>query len=53
LQKVKQIGQYEFSLERIYQRADHSLMHQWIALTDTSAQSKSVSDISGYLKLSI
>ena len=28
-------------------------MHQWIALTDTSAQSKSVSDITGYLKLSI
>lgn len=28
-------------------------MHEWIALTDNSSQSKSVSDITGYLKLSI
>lgn len=49
----KVIGQHEFSLESIYQRKDHLLSHQWVALTDTSADSSDPTEITGHLKLSI
>lgn len=44
---------YEFSLENIYQKKDHAKLHQWVALIDNSATTKSISDITGYLKLSV
>ena len=44
---------YEFSLENIYQKKDNAILHQWVALIDNSATTKSISDITGYLKLSI
>ena len=51
--KNKLIGQYEFSLESIYQRPDHAILHQWVALTNNSEGSLDASEITGYLKLSI
>ena len=44
---------YEFSLENTYQKKDHAMLHQWVALIDNSHNTKSISDITGYLKLSV
>jgi len=47
------IGMYEFSLENIYQQKDHALLHQWVAIIDTSPLSNKKREITGYIKLSI
>ncbi len=45
------IGVYQFSVSNIYFRDDHVLHHQWLALSDPSAQN--FNEITGSLKLSI
>ena len=52
-ERNKLVGMYEFSLESIYQRKDHALLHQWVALVDNSQRSKRAQDIAGYLRVSI
>lgn len=49
------VGLYEFSLEEIYQMKTpkHTLLNQWVALTDNSSSSKKSHEITGYLKVSI
>lgn len=48
------IGQFEFDLSHIYFMKDHRMLHQWIALSNPEEEDeKAITEISGYLKLSI
>lgn len=45
------IGAYSFDLTYIYMMKDHTMEHQWIALSDPA--SENFSEVTGYMKLSI
>lgn len=45
------IGTFEFDISYIYLRKDHTMLHQWVALSNPN--SEDYSQITGYLKLSI
>jgi len=52
-ERNKLVGLYEFSLENIYQMKDHAMLHQWVALMDTTPGCSRAREIVGYVKLSI
>jgi hypothetical protein len=45
------IGSYSFDLAYIYMMKEHTMEHQWIAMSDPS--SDNFSEVTAYMKLSI
>jgi hypothetical protein len=49
--KDAMIGIYEFDVAYVYFMNEHTMFHQWVALSNPS--SASFNEVTGYLKLSI
>jgi len=45
------IGQFDFDLSFIYNRKNHTMLHQWVALSNP--KSEHYNEVTGYLKVSI
>ena len=49
--KEDTIGAYEFDITSIYFQKDHTMFHQWLAMSNP--EGADFNDITAYLKLSI